>query len=795
MSKKQYKWGIIGTGRICTRFCEALSELEGARIAAVCSRDKARGEQFAARFGISEVYTDEYEMCREADIDIVYIGTPNHVHINGIMAAAENGRHILCEKPMTLNERQAREAAQAAKDNGVFLMEAMWNRFLPATKQALRWAEEGRIGRVFQVCSAFHIDAPDNEQNVRLHTSAMGGGALLDLGVYPLSAASMFLGEAKNIAHTTAAKTAKGVDMDDVIELECEKGRAYITCGLDKTSNNTVIMGTNGQIVVPGWCGARSAYLYSGETYGELTDSFCHEDENGMKYEARHVMQCISDGLTESPEYPLSATMAQMRLLDELRRKWDVHYEGEDAAYVSPGQMVQPEALTVSALSDVPDWYRDAVFYHIYPLGMCGAPAVNDLSSPTVSRLGRIFDLAGHISSSGFNAVYFGPVFESNAHGYDTVDYRIIDRRLGSNADFAALCRELHSRGVRVVLDGVFNHVGRDFWAFRDVREKRWESRYRDWFNINFDGNSGYNDGFWYEGWEGHYELVKLNLNNHEVREHIFDCVRGWIKEFGIDGLRLDVAYLLDQNFLRDLHNVCRAEKHDFFLLGECIHGDYSRIVNDAMLDSVTNYECYKGLHSSINSGNMHEIGYSLHRQFGPEHWCIYRGMSLYSFVDNHDVSRIATVLGDKQLLPVAYALLFSMPGIPSVYYGSELGITGDKSAGDSALRPELTADDVERMRNPLTSYISRLCAARRQSEALRRGSYHQLYVNSHQLVFARTVEGERVICAFNTSDQPHTAHFDAGAGRALDLITGHSIDFGGGLELAPRSAYIGKVY
>jgi len=795
---KKYKWGIIGTGNICARFCEALQLLDNAEIAAVCSRDKERGEAFAQRFGIASVCTDVQTLCEMDDIDIVYIGTPNHVHINSIIAAAENGRNILCEKPMTLNVRQAEMAAEVVKANGVFLMEAMWNRFLPAVKKAKEWTDAGRIGEVKQVYSSFHIDAPKESANSRLYSPEMGGGAMLDLGVYPLCAASVFLGKTVSIENTAVKLTDTGVDGEDSAVLECEKGRAYISCGFDRAANIAVIEGTNGQIVIPTWCGARAAYLYSNDTYGELTDSFVTEPENGMQYEAAHVMECIEKGLTESPEYPVSATIEEIIVLDDLREKWGVKYPNEDAAVLTKKQSEQiemPVYENQSALSDVPDWYRDAVFYHIYPLGMCGAPAVNDLSSAPASRLEKVLNLTGHISSSGFNAVYFGPVFESNAHGYDTIDYRVIDRRLGTNADFAAICKDLHSRGVRVVLDGVFNHVGRDFWAFRDVREKRWDSRYRDWFNINFDGNSNYNDGFWYEGWEGHYELVKLNLHNHEVREHLFDCVRGWINEFGIDGLRLDVAYMLDQNFLRDLRNVCKSVKHDFFLLGECIHGDYSRLVNDAMLDSVTNYECYKGLHSSINSGNMHEIGYSLHRQFGPEHWCIYRGMSLYSFVDNHDVSRIASVLGDAELLPVAYALEFAMPGIPSVYYGSELGISGDKSAGDAVLRPELTIDDVKRMKNNLTAYIARLCAARRQSEALRRGSYHQLYVNSHQLIFDRCTEGERVICAFNTSDQPHRAHFDAGAGRAIDLLTGHVMDFGGGLELPPRSAYIGKVY
>ncbi|MBQ9993784.1 MAG: maltodextrin glucosidase, partial [Clostridia bacterium] len=316
------------------------------------------------------------------------------------------------------------------------------------------------------------------------------------------------------------------------------------------------------------------------------------------------------------------------------------------------------------------DWYRDAVIYHIYPLGMTGAPEYNPFSGQAVNRIAAIAEMTEHIADMGFDAVYFGPVFSSTKHGYDTADYRIIDERLGTNDDFAALCRGLHDKGIRVILDGVFNHVGRDFFAFRDVREKRENSPYRDWFNINFGGDSCYGDGFWYEGWEGHFELVKLNLHNFAVREHIFSCIGEWIDNFGIDGLRLDVAYLLDEGFLCELRNYCLSKRADFFLLGESIHGDYNRIVNDRMLHSATNYECYKGIHSSLNSANMHEIGYSLNRQFGPEHWCIYRGKSMYSFVDNHDVSRIASILGDSSHIALAYGLIFTMPGIPSVYYG-----------------------------------------------------------------------------------------------------------------------------
>lgn len=429
-------------------------------------------------------------------------------------------------------------------------------------------------------------------------------------------------------------------------------------------------------------------------------------------------------------------------------------------------------------------WAYESVFYQIYPIGFCGAPRAND--GVLVNRIGKVADWADHIVETGANAVYFSPIFESDNHGYDTRDFRKVDCRLGTNEDFAAVCRVLHAHGIRVVLDGVFNHVGRGFWAFRDVQEKKWDSPYRDWFHINFDGNSNYNDGFWYEGWEGHYELVKLNLRNPAVIEHICSCIRQWVEEFEIDGLRLDVAYCLEQDFLRQLRAFCDGLKPDFFLIGELLHGDYNRWVGDSMLHSCTNYECYKGLYSSLNSMNLFEITHSLMRQFGPENWTLYKGKHLLSFVDNHDVTRAASILTNPAHLPVLYGLLFGMPGIPCIYYGSEWGARGEKHQGDDALRPSFDAPES----NELTEWISKLAAAHKTSPALCYGDFKSVVLTNHQCIWERCAGGERVLVAVNASDQPYTAHFDARCGRAVDLITGEPHDFGGGSELPPYSVH-----
>ena len=431
-------------------------------------------------------------------------------------------------------------------------------------------------------------------------------------------------------------------------------------------------------------------------------------------------------------------------------------------------------------------WAFDSVFYQIYPLGFCGAPEENRGEEP-VNRIKKIGEWSDHIKELGADALYLSPIFESDRHGYDTRDYRTIDRRLGTNDDFKSVCDILHSKGIKIVLDGVFNHVGRGFFAFEDVRKNRENSPYKNWFHIDFGGNSNYNDGFWYKGWEGHYELVELNLGCEEVVRYLLDSVSFWINEFGIDGIRLDVAYCLSYEFIQRLRQHVNSLKDNFFLIGEIIHGDYNRLLN-AGLDSCTNYECYKGLYSSFNSMNMFEISYSLNRQFGSEHWCLYTGKHLLNFVDNHDVSRIATALANKGHLPLIYGMMLAMPGIPCIYYGSEWGAEGDKAHGDNALRISYDSP----VQNELFNSIRTMISAYKSCNSLQYGSYRNVVVTNKQLIFERKTDSERILVAVNADSEEFTAHFDAGCGRAFDVLTKTDTDFGGGLLMKPYSiAYL----
>lgn len=444
-------------------------------------------------------------------------------------------------------------------------------------------------------------------------------------------------------------------------------------------------------------------------------------------------------------------------------------------------------------------WYYKSIFYHIYPLGLCGAPLNNDFNSKPVPRLKKIEEWIPYLKSLGINTLYLGPVFESSTHGYDTADYFTVDRRLGSNSTLKHLIDKLHKNGIRIVLDGVFNHVGRNFPNFLDLIKNKTSSPFVSWFaGINFNNRSPYNDDFSYETWHGCYDLVKLNVQNQDVKNFIFSVIKFWIDEFKIDGIRFDAADCIDINFLKEISSFCKNINPDFFLLGEVIFGDYARFVNKDTLDSVTNYECYKGLYSSHNSLNYFEIAYSLNRQFGDGG--IYKNLPLYNFVDNHDVNRIASTLTDKDNLYPIYTLLFAMPGIPSIYYGSDFGITGVKeNNSDKALRPELNLSELMSSGNlKLNNLIKSLSKIRSKSEALTLGNYKQLFISNKQFAFLRYTDNEKIVTALNCSKESIEINFSVDfASSITDLMNGNDIKVTNNrlnIPLSPNDARIFKV-
>ena len=417
-------------------------------------------------------------------------------------------------------------------------------------------------------------------------------------------------------------------------------------------------------------------------------------------------------------------------------------------------------------------WATDSIFYQIFPLGVCAAPLHNDFVSPPINRLQTLYEWLEHFASLGANALYLGPVFESSSHGYDTADYFQVDRRLGKHEHLVQFVDACHQKNVKVVLDGVFNHVGRDFWAFKDLQTHGYNSAYKDWFSgLRFDRSSPYGDAFSYETWSGHYSLVKLNLNHPPVVEHFFQAVEMWINQYHIDGIRIDAADSIAIEFQQKLAAFCRNLRPDFWLMGEVVHGDYRHWANPEILDSVTNYECYKGLYSSLNDKNYYEIAYALNRQFGENG--IYRHIALYNFVDNHDVERLASRLLDPNQLELTYVLLFSMPGIPSLYYGSEFGILGKKNNNDLELRPalDLPALVADNANQALLSHIRKLSMLRNKHAALRHGNYRQVYVSHEQLAFMREYEEEKMLVVLNASAAPCKMDLNLGEFDGLTFI------------------------
>ena len=438
-------------------------------------------------------------------------------------------------------------------------------------------------------------------------------------------------------------------------------------------------------------------------------------------------------------------------------------------------------------------WYDEAVFYHIYPLGLAGAPKQNDYGEP-VHRLNTLLPWVDHIKEICGSALYIGPLFESVGHGYETTDYKKLDSRLGTNEDLTAFVAYCHEQGIKVIFDGVFNHTGRDFFAFKDIQANRENSLYKDWYcNVNFWGNNEYNDGFSYDNWGGYNLLVKLNQKNPAVVDYICDVIRFWVSEFDVDGIRLDAADVLDFDFMKALRRTANEVKPDFWLMGEVIHGDYSRWVNGETLHSVTNYTLHKALYSGHNDHNYFEIAHTVRRlqNMGT--------LKLYNFVDNHDVERIYTKLTNKAHFAPVHVLLYTLPGVPSIYYGSEFGIEGRKEYGsDDSLRPALNIEDYKDSvkTNPCTALIVALGKVRQAVPALSYGSYAELMLTNRQFAYARDLDGTRVIVSVNNDDAPAGMHLAAGNCTAyIGALSGEKVSVQDGHINITQPANSGEIW
>lgn len=425
----------------------------------------------------------------------------------------------------------------------------------------------------------------------------------------------------------------------------------------------------------------------------------------------------------------------------------------------------------------IPAWVRDAVFYHIYPLGFFNAPPTNNRQGPITLRLAELPNWYDHIIGLGVTAIYFGPVFESATHGYDTVDYFRIDRRLGDTAIFRQIVEELHDRGLRVILDGVFHHTGRDFFAFQDVRQHKRDSEYKDWYDINWGADSEFGDGFAYDCWEGHQSLPRLNLANPATRNYIFEVARMWLGDYHLDGWRLDVAQQVSADFWWEFRRVCKEVKPDCFLLGEVFSGDLRTWVAPDLLDSGTNYPLYKAVCSSFNEDNLWELKAVMERAAHSE-WGVFKDLLLLNFLGNHDVARILSQLKDPRLLFPSLIFLLTAPGIPCIYYGDEIGMVGVPGDDDRGVRQPmlLPQDEWPDQERAIYREIARLVTIRREHPALLYGSFAALETGYTVFSYLRQHSREYAVVALNSGSEVAPLTIPVGREGVPDGVTFHDV-------------------
>lgn len=328
----------------------------------------------------------------------------------------------------------------------------------------------------------------------------------------------------------------------------------------------------------------------------------------------------------------------------------------------------------------IPTWTESVIWYAVYPLGFVDAPHSQD--NQLTHRLPRITAWLDHMVALGCNGLLLGPIFASATHGYDTLDYFRIDPRLGDEADFDALITACHTRGIRVMLDGVFNHLGEDHPSFKQALSNP-DAPENGWFHID---RSHY-PASW-QDFEGSKNLVRLNHDSPEVAQLISDVMRHWLAR-GIDAWRLDAAYAVEPQFWRRVIPAVQQDYPEALFMGEVIHADLDTLA-DYPLDSITGYELWKATWSSIKDHNFFELEWTLRRH---QEFCAQ--VRPLTFISNHDVTRIATELGPEQAL-VAAAVLFTNPGMPAIYYGDEGGATGTKyhrAGGDAEIRTAMPED------------------------------------------------------------------------------------------------------
>jgi cyclomaltodextrinase len=412
-----------------------------------------------------------------------------------------------------------------------------------------------------------------------------------------------------------------------------------------------------------------------------------------------------------------------------------------------------------------PSWVPHAIWWQVYPLGFVGAfpvPEGSDPPDPGEHRLRRLVSWFDHAIALGASGVALGPIFASRTHGYDTTDHYRIDPRLGDDDDFDHVVAEAHRRGLRVLLDGVFNHVGVDFPRYREAAHNDASAR---WFR----GRPGR-----FHAFEGHSELITLNHDNPEVVEYVADVMAHWLRR-GANGWRLDAAYIVPQQFWAATLPKVRELYPDAWFVGELIHGDYAAVVDAAGFDSATQYELWKAIWSGLNDGNFFELDWAMQR-----HNAFLASFAPLTFIGNHDVTRIASRLENPKHLAHALVILLTIGGIPSVYAGDEFGFRGVKEeryGGDDAVRPEFGSPPA-----PLDAFGAEVWALHQYLIGLRRrhawlhaATTTALQLDNQHYVYETRSGDDALLVALNIADKPmHLALSQLGTAQA-QVVAGSS--------------------
>ena len=405
----------------------------------------------------------------------------------------------------------------------------------------------------------------------------------------------------------------------------------------------------------------------------------------------------------------------------------------------------------------VTTWADHAILWQVYPLGFTGAePAALPDGEPVRHRLGQLGRWLDYAVELGCNGLLLGPIFAAETHGYDTIDHFRIDPRLGDEGDFDALVAAADARGLRLVLDGVFNHVGRSFAPFQAALHGGAQTPAARWFKRTAGGD--------YAVFEGHGQLVELDHDEPAVLGYVIEVMSHWLGR-GAGGWRLDAAYAVPPGFWAKALPAVRESFPDAWFLGEMIHGDYAAYANEAGLDSITQYEVWKAIWSSLNDRNFFELDHALGR-----HNAFLDGELAQTFVGNHDVTRLATQLTDDRHFGHALAVLMCIGGVPSVYYGDEQGFRGLKEhreGGDDEIRPAFPAAPSELAPEGWRYYRlhQRLIGFRRRHPWLVRArtAAEQLTDSAMALRVSGREPGQRVLLLLNVGDGPVEFAVDSG--------------------------------